>query len=397
MEEKEISFIDCISFVKRNKKFILTFTVVVFVLCLCVMILSLVLPQQINFLPNRFTAQSIVRINATNSSNGLSSMLDLPNSDSISGLMRFNNSQNNSNTAWAIELSKSRTVLDEISNTFDLVNLYSKKSKYPVVNTRKEILKNIEIEESEESGALIISYTDDDKYLAANIVNQLVEILEAEFSKIDYNSNSAQKKILDENLKKSEQAIINLHDEIYRFQIDNDVINPEKMAEELSVKVMRLKADLVVKQTELQLAKEKNPSNSPVLHKMKLEVEALERVLESLENGNDNNTFHSVKDLPKIVIEFQEKYRLLEAQSVIYSTLLKEVELLKFKKDGTGPTLQVIEKAEVPLVKSTPHRGRICIVAIFIGFFISLIIAFFKDFWINLKNDPEAMKKLKGE
>ena len=397
MEQKQVDLIDLLIFVKKHFKIIFGVTFLSGLFCLITMIISLLLPHEKSFLPNEFTGQSIVRINDNNSSGGLSGMMGSSGIGSMAGLMGMTLPENYSLSAWAIELATSRTVLDGISESFDLVTLYSNDSKYPIVDTRKEITERIEIKESKDTGALVIKYTDMDKYLAANVVNKLVEILEKEFSKIDYNSNAAQKKVVEDKLKNCELTIDELQQEIYQYQVENDIIDPRKMAEELSRKVMALKSNLTAKRTELNMAMQNNHPSSPIVTQKQIEVESLEKIVKSLEEGTEDKDFHSVKELPKIVIEFEEKCRLLEAQTIIYSTLLKEYELLKFKEDGTAPTFQVIERAEIPLIKSGPSRMMICVIVTFIGFFFSLAIAFIKDYFDNIKNDPKAMQRLKGE
>ena len=59
------------------------------------------------------------------------------------------------------------------------------------------------------------------------------------------------------------------------------------------------------------------------------------------------------------------------------------------------PVFQILNYAEVPEQKSGPSRGKIMIIASFAAFFIAIFIAFLLNAIKNIKNDPEAMKKLK--
>ncbi len=48
-------------------------------------------------------------------------------------------------------------------------------------------------------------------------------------------------------------------------------------------------------------------------------------------------------------------------------------------------------------MKSGPSRGKLVILITFLGFIFSIFFVFIKEAIINIKNDPEKMKKLRGE
>jgi uncharacterized protein involved in exopolysaccharide biosynthesis len=61
------------------------------------------------------------------------------------------------------------------------------------------------------------------------------------------------------------------------------------------------------------------------------------------------------------------------------------------------PVFQVLELAEVPDQKSGPGRGMICIIVTFAAAFFSVFLAFVLNAIENIRKDPEAMAKLRGE
>ena len=58
------------------------------------------------------------------------------------------------------------------------------------------------------------------------------------------------------------------------------------------------------------------------------------------------------------------------------------------------PIFQILERPEIPDMKSGPSRGKLCIIITFAAGFFSVFIAFALNAWKNIKNDPEAMEKL---
>lgn len=84
----------------------------------------------------------------------------------------------------------------------------------------------------------------------------------------------------------------------------------------------------------------------------------------------------------------------LNAQQRVYEQLKTQYELLKVKMQSEQPVFQILERPEIPDMKSGPSRGKLCIIITFAAFFISVFMAFALNAWHNIKNDPEARKKL---
>lgn len=85
----------------------------------------------------------------------------------------------------------------------------------------------------------------------------------------------------------------------------------------------------------------------------------------------------------------------LDAQKSIYSQLKTQLEVTKVSMASEKPLFQILERASVPDMKSGPSRGKLCIIVTFAAFFISVFMAFLLNAIKNIKNDKEAMAKLK--
>ena len=85
----------------------------------------------------------------------------------------------------------------------------------------------------------------------------------------------------------------------------------------------------------------------------------------------------------------------LQAQQTIYTQLKAQLELLKVSMASEKPVFQVLERPEVPDMKSGPSRGMLCIFVTFAAGFFSVFLAFFLNALDNIKKDPEAIKKFK--
>jgi uncharacterized protein involved in exopolysaccharide biosynthesis len=105
----------------------------------------------------------------------------------------------------------------------------------------------------------------------------------------------------------------------------------------------------------------------------------------------------SIANLPSISLELNRINLELNAQRQVYSQLKVQYELLKVSMASESPVFQVLEYAEVPDMKSGPSRGLICVIVTFAAGFFSVFLAFILNAVSNIKKDPEAMAKLRGE
>jgi uncharacterized protein involved in exopolysaccharide biosynthesis len=100
--------------------------------------------------------------------------------------------------------------------------------------------------------------------------------------------------------------------------------------------------------------------------------------------------------IPAIAINLNRITMELAAKRQIYTQLKVQSELLKVTMASEMPVFQILEMAEVPDQKSAPGRGMLCIIITFAAFFFSVFLAFALNAVSNIKNDPNAMAKLRG-
>jgi uncharacterized protein involved in exopolysaccharide biosynthesis len=104
----------------------------------------------------------------------------------------------------------------------------------------------------------------------------------------------------------------------------------------------------------------------------------------------------SATEIPAITLETNRIALELGAQRQVYTQLTIQYELLKVTMASETPVFQVLELGEIPDQKSGPSRGMICIIVIFAAGFFSVFLAFVLNAISNIKKDPEAMAKLRG-
>ena len=86
----------------------------------------------------------------------------------------------------------------------------------------------------------------------------------------------------------------------------------------------------------------------------------------------------------------------LQAQEEVYKQMKTQYEVLKISMASETPVFQILERPEIPDMKSAPSRGKLCIIITFAAGFLAVFLAFLLNAIENIKADPEALSKLKG-
>lgn len=122
----------------------------------------------------------------------------------------------------------------------------------------------------------------------------------------------------------------------------------------------------------------------------------IERLRSQIMNLETEAQGYSGFNIPSITMETTRIEMEITAQTEVYKQMKTQYELLKVEMQSETPILQVLELASVPDQKSGPSRGTLCIIITFAAAFISVFLAFLLNALKNIRNDPEAMAKLRS-
>lgn len=397
IKEEEIDLLNIVSILIKNIKWILGITIFFMIVILVYSAISILLPAEKSYLPNEFSPQSTVMLNSAKGGSALDSMLSSSGMSSLAGWAGISGSGGSiSDSQLAMKLVTTYSFINKINNEFGLDKIYKTfESDYPETDLNKSILEKLSISEDENTGLLSITYTDIDKFLATDIVNKVTDLLEEEFDKIDIIRNRNQLIIVDEKKQKVEIELDRLQNEILAFQNKYNLVDVNVVFSELMKQIAELQSQLLMKNVAIDSYSQISSIKDPGYLKLVSERDALVRAIELVKDGKTGD-YPPLDKLPELSLKLEYLKRELDIQASVYKSLISQIETLKLTADGTGPTFQVLEMARVPEMKSGPSRGKLCIIVTIIGFFFSIFFVFLKEAWINIKNDPVKIMKLKG-
>lgn len=230
IKDDEISLIDLFAVLWKYKFLIISVTVIAMIGVVVYSVISLKLPPEKSFLPNKYTAQAQMLINNdSSSSGGLSSMLSSSGLGGLASMAGINVSGGaSSNSSLAGYLVHSNSVLDEVVKNFNLVERYNIEEY--VVSASRDALKGVLTSNfDDETGVFSVSFTDIDPVFAKDVVNFVVSLLESKFLEMGIDKNSLTKENLEANIDNTYKEILKLQKEIQEIESSvSNVYNPSQ-------------------------------------------------------------------------------------------------------------------------------------------------------------------------
>lgn len=210
----EISLLDLFAVLLKYKVMIFGITAFAMILAVVISIISLKLPPEKSFLPNKYTSSAHMLINDSKSSGGsLSSMLASSGLGSIASLAGISGG-GATYSSLAVYLAKSNQFLDAVVNEFKILEKPElQKSKYPRSDSREMIKKQLSASIDDDTGVFTISFTDIDPSFAQSVVNYSVDWLSERFDQLGIDQNKISKENLETNIALCYEEILRLENE----------------------------------------------------------------------------------------------------------------------------------------------------------------------------------------
>ena len=325
------------------------------------LLLSLVLPEERNPLPNVYQAEALLLIPRSVSAPDFNAEVsNLLSNSSLSGLLpgQVNNMR------LALTLLNSKTTVDRVADHFDLAARYN---ITPQVRgaVRKRFLSKATFETQFSERTLRIAYRSAEPEFAAAVVNRLVETLEHRFEELGIDRGRTKRDLIASRHREVEQRIVHYAERIKEFQQRYGVLNVDDLAREYVRRVADLNTRLLLQEVEIQTYAGVAPSNDSALLVLQAERDNLGQLIEEMESGyvEYDGQLPAQAELPDLAQEFA-RLRLEQAVQVeLFKLLSREYELAKLEVAGQERVFQVLEWAEVPDLRSGPSRRRILMFA----------------------------------
>ena len=294
----------------------------------------------------------------------------------------------NSESDKYLAILKSATLTDEMIKKFELRKEYERENDY-YEKVVKDWQSNSDFE-IQDDGNLTISVYDKDPNKAAAMANYLVDRLNEINTNLSVTNAKANREFVEKRYMQCVDDINNLETGMKKFQEKYGVIAvPEQL--EATVKSMAsIYLELYKKEVSFSVMQQTYGKDHPLTENAKLEMNELQKKINSLNNGTDPSQkdvklLIPFKEAPELGNEYLKIYRNLEIQYKILEFIQPLYEQAKIEEVRNTPSVLVLDKATPPDHKAKPKGTIYASVAFVVSLLLGFFIIFFRELLLKMR------------
>jgi tyrosine-protein kinase Etk/Wzc len=237
----------------------------------------------------------------------------------------------------------------------------------------------------EPDGIINIQYEDTDPERAAAITNSFAEELNR-VNQENINSKAhALREFIEQRLSETIGDLAAAEESYKNFQEVHFAVSLDDQVKAVINAIADLRGQLVMSEIEFGVMKKSLSPTNVHYQEQEYKIEQIKDQLSKLETGDTVQTGSSfmnmpVKDTPELALQLARLTRDLKIQETIFELLKQQYEQAKIQELKDTPTIQVLDKAEVPRIKSRPKRVVIAAMGGLTSFGLTLIFILMLEF-----------------
>lgn len=366
-ESSDQAWWDMLGVLYRWRRFI---TIVTVVMAIAAVVISLLLP-------NWFKASSRLLL-PSSGSGGLASVLLGDISSAAQSLL---GGAGGDYVRYLVILN-SRTVMDDVVETFDLVTVYELEDEdFPLEEARAALKDNVDFVVDQEFDFFSVEVLDKDPQRAADMSNYFVEKLDEINNRLSKQTAGNFREYVQSRYDQAgldRQAML---DSLAVFQREYGVIDLEAQTQAYFTQLAEMRANAI--QVEIQLAALRSQFGEDNRQAQSLEaiVVAADQKYQDALAGQEAVFPVSQDRAPEMVKSYLNLMLERTIQERILELVAPMLEQAKFEEERTGQALQIVDAAIAPVEKFKPKRSVICIAATLSAFILAIFFALVMDWW----------------
>jgi tyrosine-protein kinase Etk/Wzc len=276
---------------------------------------------------------------------------------------------------------KSRLVCYEIIQRYNLQEVFGE----PVVEKALMRLQEKTAITVEPEGIISLSYEDKDPVRAAAIANSYMEILNKVNTENIVTKARFMREFIEGRLNETIRDLTTAEEAYKNFQQTHKMLALDEQVKAAIGAMAELRSQLVIAEIEFGVMKKTlSPENSRY-KEQEYKIGQIKNQLAKMEQGDPDDTVSSmltipVNDTPDLGLQLARLTRDLKIQETIFELLKQQYEQAKIQELKDTPTIQILDKADVPHIKSRPKRVTLSVLAGFSCFILTLFFVLAIEF-----------------
>lgn len=379
IDEQEINLLELLQVIVKRKAIIIK-------LCSAAVILSVCYSL---FLKNIYTASAKILPPQKDSGGGLSALLS--QAGGLAGLAAGGIGGGSADLYMGI--LKSRSVADAVIKRLDLQTEFRTKT---IDDARNKLGGAVKFQVGKD-GIITIAADNKNPQKAALLANTFVEELGRRSIQLNLSKAGTERLFLEKRLEVVKQDLKNAENDMRAFQEKYKTIKADSQATVAIEGIAKLKAEIITKEVQLATLRNSMTDESNDVKALLAAISRLKSQLGAMTgSGGTDNIIPSTGNVPGIGIEYVRKLRELKIQEAIFEQISKQFEVAKINEAKDSSSLQVLDEAVPPVMKSKPKRSLIVILSTVTAFFISIFIIFIQEYLSKMSpEDAKIMNSIK--
>lgn len=280
----------------------------------------------------------------------------------------------------------SRTFLENVINTFSLVQVYdldTTDEEY-MEKAVKSLKNSIDVEQTNDLAFKITVRAKSPK-LSANMTNYMLDLLNKRIVELKIQKSRDNRIFLEDRIVEIKDNLAKVEDSMKVFQEKTGIFKVDDQALASFQEYANLDAQLAKKQIEESVYQQIYGKSSSQSINAEIALKEFKKKLDNLKNSSDNNLLLSLRTLPKNALQYYRYYRNIEIYNTILEFVIPLYEQARFQEQKDVPVFQVVDHAVPPVKKSFPPRTIFTLLITFTVFIIAFFFILIKenDNWEN--------------
>jgi len=313
-------------------------------------------------LPKWYRAQAVV-LSPVSSDAAISPMTNILGNLGLGSVMG-----GEGNVFRYLAIVKSRTLRESVIRKFDLVKHYKSKNEELALRSLDEYL----FFEVGDENQVVISMIDKDQDLVADITNYIIYCLDSLNIELSVSNARNNRIFMESRVNSLMDSLEYISQDLADFMKLNGILS---IADQVAAGVEHaalLQSKIIMLEVELEVAKQSFGNNNPTVNLLKYELKSLQsKYNEYIGSNNVNSLIPNFAEVPNLQLQLIKMQQKAEYYTRLIEYLGPMYEQQKFEEAKDIPTLQILDRAVRPELKTKPKRATIVILV----FLLSIVIA----------------------
>ncbi|NIM20763.1 MAG: hypothetical protein GTO51_11145 [Candidatus Latescibacteria bacterium] len=298
-----------------------------------------------------------------------------------------------------IDILMSRKVGEQITEEFGLKRVYGSSSVTEALGS----LHSHSTFRLLENGLLIIQFEDRDPERAASVANRFVELLDEFNQELNSARASKTREFIARQLEIHGRDLQRAEEELRVFQEQNQALEISEQVKSTLEVMSDLTGEAIALEVEMDiLGQYASESSEEYVDKKERYDEILGQLkkfkVNSARDEEDfvRSFFPTLDKVPEVTLDLLRLTRRVKIEEKVYELLIKEHEKARIDEARDTPTIQVLDRAEIPEIRSRPKRKILVVLGGLVGFGWSALLAVMVTLWREQEEQRGVVKEIFG-